>query len=159
MIIYRCLQKIIKSPNLRFKYRDNPASEKKLLQRVEDKVKVLLTKEFEIKFPLGFKLYSPLGGGEFEFKFKINVSYMQAHDWEADNMAAVDGTTSADNPGGYDAVNRYGDEDIGGDYNNLTSFQALYLDVPGLKKYHRTGYLEKDIVDVNILFVESKHSK
>jgi hypothetical protein len=64
------LQKIIKSPNLRFKYRDNPASEKKLLQRVEDKVKVLLTKEFEIKFPVGFKLYSPLGGGEFEFKFK-----------------------------------------------------------------------------------------
>ena len=64
------LQKIIKSPSLLFKYGDSPASEKKLLQRVEDKVKALLTKEFGIEFPAGFKLYSSLGGGEFEFKFK-----------------------------------------------------------------------------------------
>jgi iron complex outermembrane receptor protein len=83
------------------------------------------------------------------FAFKVNLSYMQAQDWEADNMAAVDGTISSNNPGGYDAVNRYGDEDTGGNYNNLTSFQALYLDFPGLKKYHRTGYMEKDIVDYN----------
>ena len=64
------LQKIIKSPSLSLKYGDSPTSEKKLLQRVEDKVKALLTKEFKIKFPAGFKLYSSLGGGEFEFKFK-----------------------------------------------------------------------------------------
>ncbi|MBT6650248.1 MAG: TonB-dependent receptor, partial [Flavobacteriales bacterium] len=87
--------------------------------------------------------------GEDIFAFKINVSYMQAHDWEADNMAAVDGTTSANNPGGYDAVNRYGDEDTDGNLNNLTTFQAEYLDFPGLGKYHRTGYMEKDIVDYN----------
>jgi iron complex outermembrane receptor protein len=85
--------------------------------------------------------------GEDIFAFKINLSYMQAHDWEADNMAAVDGTVSKSNPGGYDAVNRYGDEDADGDLNNLTSFQAEYLDFPGLGKYHRTGYMEKDIVD------------
>ena len=64
------LQKIIKSPSLSLKYGDSPASEKKLLQRVEDKVKTLLTKEFGIKFPDGFKLYSPLGNGEFKLKFK-----------------------------------------------------------------------------------------
>ena len=64
------LQKIIKSPSLSLKYEDSPTSEKKLLQRVEDKVKTLLTKEFGIKFPDGFKLYSPLGNGEFKLKFK-----------------------------------------------------------------------------------------
>ena len=37
---------------------------------------------------------------------------MQALDWEANNLAEVDGSPSIDNPGGYDAVNRYGDEHI-----------------------------------------------
>lgn len=84
------------------------------------------------------------------FAFKINLSYMQALDWEADNMAAVDGTISSDNPGGYDAVNRYGDEDIGGNLNDPNnSFYDSYLNLPGLGKFHRTGYMEKDIVDYN----------
>ena len=87
--------------------------------------------------------------GEDIFAFKINVSYMQAHDWEADNMAAVDGTTSSDNPGGYDAVNRYGDEDTDGDLNDPSGFVLEYKDFPGLGKFHRTGYMEKDIVDYN----------
>ncbi|MBT3612634.1 MAG: TonB-dependent receptor [Flavobacteriales bacterium] len=87
--------------------------------------------------------------GEDIFAFKINLFYMKAQDWEADNMAAVDGTISSDNPGGYDAINRYGDEDTDGNLNNLTTFQAEYLDFPGLGKYHRTGYMEKDIVDYN----------
>jgi len=87
--------------------------------------------------------------GEDIFAFKINLSYMKAQDWEADNLAAVDGTTSSDNPGGYDAINRYGDEDTDGNINNLTGFTAEYVDFPGLGKYHRTGYMEKDIVDYN----------
>ena len=87
--------------------------------------------------------------GEDIFAFKINLSYMKAQDWEADNMAAVDGEISSNNPGGYDAINRYGDEDTDGDLNNLTSFQSEYLDFPGLGKFHRTGYMEKDIVDYN----------
>ena len=88
--------------------------------------------------------------GEDIFAFKINVSYMQAHDWEADNMAAVDGTTPANNPGGYDAVNRYGDEDTGGNLNDVTNnFNLNYFTRPGLRKFHRTGYIEKDIVDYN----------
>ena len=75
---------------------------------------------------------------------------MQANDWEANNMNAVDGTTSATNPGGYDAVNRYGDEDTDGNLNDVTAnFNQNYFDYPGLKKFHRTGYLEKDIVDYN----------
>ena len=87
--------------------------------------------------------------GEDIFAFKINLSYMKAQDWEADNLAAVDGTTSSDNPGGYDAINRYGDEDTDGNINNLTGFTPEYVDFPGLGKYHRTGYMEKDIVDYN----------
>ncbi|MBT6807866.1 MAG: TonB-dependent receptor plug domain-containing protein, partial [Flavobacteriales bacterium] len=58
--------------------------------------------------------------GDDIFAYKINFSYMQAHDWEADNMAQVDGTeASIDNPGGYDAVNRYGDEDTDGNLNDV----------------------------------------
>ena len=88
--------------------------------------------------------------GEDVFAFKINVSYMQAHDWEADNMAAVDGTTSADNPGGYDPINRYGDEDTDGNLNDVRgNFNLNYFTHPGLGKFHRTGYMEKDIVDYN----------
>jgi outer membrane receptor protein involved in Fe transport len=88
--------------------------------------------------------------GEDIFAFKINLSYMKAQDWEADNMAAVDGTISSNNPGGYDAVNRYGDEDTGGDLNDVrNNFNLNYLSRPGLRKFHRTGYMEKDIVDYN----------
>ncbi|MGY8951700.1 MAG: TonB-dependent receptor domain-containing protein, partial [Flavobacteriales bacterium] len=78
------------------------------------------------------------------------LSYMKAQDWEADNMAAVDGEISSNNPGGYDAINRYGDEDTDGNLNDLTTtFQSEYLDFPGLGKFHRTGYMEKEIVDYN----------
>ena len=101
---------------------------------------------FENSFRLAEKFKNKKG--EDLFAFKINVSYMQAHDWEADNMAAVDGTTSAQNPGGYDAINRYGDEDTDGNLNDVTEdFNLNYFTLPGLKKFYRTGYMEKDIVD------------
>ncbi|MDB0027474.1 TonB-dependent receptor [Flavobacteriales bacterium] len=88
--------------------------------------------------------------GEDIFAFKINVSYMQAHDWEAYNMAAVDGEISSNNPGGYDAINRYGDEDTDGSLNDVrNNFNLNYFTHPGLGKFHRTGYMEKDIVDYN----------
>ncbi|MBT4344847.1 MAG: TonB-dependent receptor plug domain-containing protein [Flavobacteriales bacterium] len=105
-------------------------------------------KLFENSFRLANKFQNKKG--EDYFAYKINVSYMMANDWEANNMSAVDGTTSALNPGGYDAVNRYGDEDTDGNLNDVTnSFNLNYLQQPGLKKFHRTGYLEKDIVDYN----------
>ena len=89
--------------------------------------------------------------GEEKFAYKINFSYMQAYDWEANNLAAVDGTDiKKNNPGGYDAVNRYGDEDTDGDLNDLTNnLNLFYMQYPGLGKFHRTGYMEKDIVDYN----------
>ena len=67
---WRTLLRIIRSPSLNFSYGDNPGSEKKIFQRIDGKLKALLTKEFGVKFPDGFKLYSPLGSGVFELKLK-----------------------------------------------------------------------------------------
>jgi hypothetical protein len=42
---------------------------------------------------------------------KVNLFYLRANDWEAQNYSPVDGSDSgADNPGRFDAVNIYGDE-------------------------------------------------
>lgn len=74
--------------------------------------------------------------------FKLNVSYFQANDWVADNFDPVDGTdTDRSNPGGYDAVNIYGDE--------FTSGSDFSRDIqnPGLGIIHRRGYRESDVVD------------
>ena len=81
--------------------------------------------------------------GEDKFGFKINLSYLKADDWVADNLDAVyESTSSQDNYGGYDAINRYGDE------RPLTE-SSPYADLnrPGMGVIHRTGYEEKDIVD------------
>ncbi len=85
---------------------------------------------------------------EEKFGYKINLFYMRANDWEANNLSAASNSRDGvQNPGGYDAVNRYGDEDITGANNAMSlSQQAQY---PGLKRWYRTGYLEKDIVDYN----------
>ena len=49
-----------------------------------------------------------------------------------------------------DAVNRYGDEDSDGNLNDITTdFNQNYDTHPGLMKWHRTGYMERDIVDYN----------
>lgn len=84
-----------------------------------------------------------------KFAFKVNLSYMRANDWEADNMdpteQSADGKSS---PGGYDAVNRYGDENLTEGQNNATS-KSGQIQYPGLKRWYRTGYNEKDLVDYN----------
>ncbi|MEE2931738.1 MAG: carboxypeptidase-like regulatory domain-containing protein [Bacteroidota bacterium] len=82
---------------------------------------------------------------------KINFSMLRANDWEANNMDPVYETDMPkNNLGGYDAVNRYGDEDIEGNINDVTeNFGNNYFDYPGFGKVLRTGYLEKDIVDYN----------
>lgn len=85
--------------------------------------------------------------GEDKFGYKINVLYMQANDWEATNMAPVEGLpVDANNPGGYDAVNRYGDEDLAGG-NNFSQTINQRLNSPGLGIFYRTGYLEEDLMD------------
>ncbi len=81
--------------------------------------------------------------------FKINLYYLRADDWEATNYQPVDDSdVPASNPGGYNAINIYGDEALtgGNDYDNL----AAVTDFPsyaGLGKYYRTGYREEDLVD------------
>jgi hypothetical protein len=79
---------------------------------------------------------------------------MNANDWEATNSNSVaDLDTDESNPGSYDAVNRYGDENLSPILNNgiygLNGIPdpKLISDYPGLGRYHRTGYWEKDIVD------------
>ena len=88
--------------------------------------------------------------GEDKFGYKINFSYMQAFDWEANNLSPVEGSPIAINPGGYDGVNIYGDEDLTGSINDYeTETNNKYFTGEGLGIFHRTGYLEKDVVDYN----------
>lgn len=84
--------------------------------------------------------------GEDKFGYKVNLFYLQANDWVADNIDPIyDLGVGADNPGGYDAVNRYGDEDLAGG----NDFQNLQIDYPGLGIFYRRGYMEEDLVDYN----------
>lgn len=86
--------------------------------------------------------------GEDKFGYKLNLYYLQANDWEATNLNPVDDSpVGADNPGGYDAVNRYGDEDLAGG-NDFREGSDL-KDYPGLGLFYRPGYEEKDLVDYN----------
>lgn len=102
--------------------------------------------ETAVRYAEAFKVF----GKDYDnFAFKINLYYLRADDWEADNYNPIDGSeVPADNPGGFDAVNIYGDEDLAGgnNYDNLASV----FDFPsyaGLGIYYRTGYKEPDIVD------------
>ena len=71
--------------------------------------------------------------------YKLNLFGFRADDWVADNYDPVFGTElGRDNPGGYDAVNRYGDE-----FNRSFSFPG----VNGLGTIRRPGYDEIDLVD------------
>lgn len=86
--------------------------------------------------------YADVLGKKNALAFKLNVSYFRANDWVADNFDPVDDTdTGLDNPGGYDAVNIYGDE--------FTSGSNFSRDIqnPGLGIIHRRGYKEEDVVD------------
>ena len=83
--------------------------------------------------------------GNEKLGYKLNIFYLKANDWEADNMSATpDSRNDVRNPGGYDAVNTYGDE-----YYATSDFSKLAKDNPGLKTFYRTGYREKDLVDYN----------
>lgn len=87
--------------------------------------------------------------GDDKFAFKINAFLMKAGDWQANNYdSASQSLVDTINPGGYDAVNIYGDENITNGTNNYTSTWALNH-FPGLGVYYRTGYKEVDLVDYN----------
>ncbi|MCB0819337.1 MAG: TonB-dependent receptor [Bacteroidetes bacterium] len=85
-----------------------------------------------------------------KFAYKVNLSFMRALDWQANNMNPTDQSlTDATNPGGYDAVNRYGDEELGGYQFNFASSPLSKSTFPGLGVIYRNGYNEKDLVDYN----------
>lgn len=84
--------------------------------------------------------------GDETFAYKLNLEYLRADDWVADNYDPVDGTDLlANNPGRFDAVNTYGDE-----YQAGNDFLDVGLtNLPGLRAFARTGYNEEDLVDYN----------
>lgn len=84
--------------------------------------------------------------GEDKFGYKVNLYYLQAYDWVADNTDPIyDLEVGRDNPGGYDAVNRYGDEDLAGG----NDYRTQIANYPGLGMFYRRGYMEEDLVDYN----------
>mgnify|MGYP006268524493 FL=1 len=80
--------------------------------------------------------------GNDRFAYKINFAYFQANDWVADNYDPVfDTPAGLNNPGGYDAVNIYGDEFLNAnDFSNTFSLLGMGI-------IHRRGYEEIDLVD------------
>jgi len=100
--------------------------------------------ETAVRYAEGFKLF---GSDRDNFAFKINLFYLQANDWEAENLDPVDGTPMPrDNPGGYDAVNIYGDESLASN-NDASSFFDVVDNSPGLGIWHRPGFREANLVD------------
>lgn len=80
--------------------------------------------------------------GKDRLAYKINLAYFQANDWVADNFDPVfDTPTGPGNPGGFDAVNIYGDE-----YQTANDLSNSLVN-PGLGIFHRRGYQESDLVD------------
>ncbi len=81
--------------------------------------------------------------------YKINGFILKANDWVADNNDQVyDTDFGKTNPGGYDHVNRYGDEyNVTFDYSENSKKQPWVY--PGLGAFYRKGYSEKDLVDYN----------
>lgn len=74
------------------------------------------------------------------FAYKFNFFYLRADDWEATNMNPTEQSVGQrGDPGGYDAVNRYGDERMF-ELESPVQFPALY-------RFYRTGYEEQDLVD------------
>lgn len=81
------------------------------------------------------------------FAYKVNLFFMKAFDWVADNYDPVSGSRSAaNNPGRFDKVNSYGDE-----FKPIfdESKVGLFRPQAGMGVYHRRGYDEIDIVDYN----------
>lgn len=70
------------------------------------------------------------------FAFKLNLSYMNANDWPAENYSAVyESENNESSPGGYNAVNIYGDE-----FNRTVNIMG---------RFHRRGYKEIELVNYN----------
>jgi len=85
--------------------------------------------------------------GKDKFAYKLNLYFLRANDWEATNYSPTEQSPDDEtNPGGYDAVNRYGDE-----FNSHYDYtgNSGIANKPGLGRFYRTGYNETDLVDYN----------
>jgi len=91
-----------------------------------------------------------------KFAYKINLFALKADDWEAGNMDPTDiSRDGVTNPGGYDAVNRYGDEDWWDDGGDSKYYA-------GIGRFYRPGIEEKYLVDYdteNIKLTSALHYK
>jgi len=98
--------------------------------------------EAAVRWAEGFKNKN----GDLASSLKLNLFYLRANDWVANNEDPVEGSESGiGNPGRWDAVNIYGDE-----YFSLNDFSDpanLSQSSAGLNVFHRTGYRESDLVD------------
>ncbi len=84
--------------------------------------------------------------GQDKLGIKFNACVFKAHDWEAENYSATPQSKDpTSNPGGFDAVNIYGDEY----FNGGATYSGRPTSYPGLGVLYRTGYREKDLVDYN----------
>jgi outer membrane receptor for ferrienterochelin and colicin len=84
--------------------------------------------------------------GEDKWAYKFNMFYMRAYDWEATNYNPTSQSpVGANNAGGYDAVNRYGDENSSNYFYTAPS-GIIFV---GRGYYLREGYTEKQLVDYN----------
>jgi iron complex outermembrane recepter protein len=88
--------------------------------------------------------------------YKLNAFYFKAYDWVADNYEPVFNSRSAKtNPGGYDAINIYGDEFQSGFDRTNTSITGSFV---GQGVFHRKGYKEIDLVDYNTKNIKANAS-
>jgi len=85
--------------------------------------------------------------GKDRWAYKVNAFAMRAEDWYAENYDATSNSpVGISNPGRYDGVNSYGDENVtvNNDYSK-TAFDRR--ETPGLGLFLRPGYREVDLVD------------
>ena len=95
--------------------------------------------------------------GQDVLAYKLNIYGLTADDWKAENYSPItDSRVDATNPGGFDAVNIYGDEYYGRmDFSKVDGHEFLY---PGLGSFYRTGYKEVEMVDYSTKNVKSNIS-
>ncbi|GAB5558028.1 MAG: TonB-dependent receptor [Schleiferiaceae bacterium] len=102
--------------------------------------------EGAVRWADGFKI----GDVDYDnFAYKINLYYLRADDWVANNFTPIyNSDVPANNPGRFDAINIYGDEDLAGG-NDYRSLVDVLDGNAGLGKFYRSGYEEPDLVDYN----------
>ena len=99
--------------------------------------------EFALRYAHAFKNKA----GDDKLALKLNLYGFMANDWVANNYEpSTSSKVGEKNPGSYDAVNRYGDENLTDGINNASSYSGRIIS-PGLGTWHRTGYNESDLVN------------